>query len=348
MSNIYFPPDKWYDDDSKLVFLAGPIIDSNDWQNDAIEFLRPLIIDEKISVANPRKKMLQTYDDETYFHQISWETYHIRAASANGAIIFWIPKCEYRVDERYMIELAEWLTHVKYRINSQPENLIRLVIGIEPDAKEEDYIKLRISQDMPGFPVFSSLQEVCEIAINSFKMKICRDCKINQSFNNYYLKKNGKPHSNRCKICQSKHDYERIKNNPIQKQKKEILDKKYKEKISTDRKNNKNRELFILKDSKSFDRTHGFENNLTLNMIKSLISKPCSYCGGDDLPMSLDRIDNSKGHLINNIIVSCRRCNFIRRDMPFEAWKYLCDGLKQAREHKAFGDWIGGNTKRKI
>jgi len=61
--------------------------------------------------------------------------------------------------------------------------------------------------------------------------------------------------------------------------------------------------------------------------------------------MTLDRINNSKGHLMNNVVPACRRCNTTRGDMPYKAWLFLVDGMRKARLANAFGNWNGINNK---
>jgi ribosomal protein L36 len=76
---------------------------------------------------------------------------------------------------------------------------------------------------------------------------------------------------------------------------------------------------YILSDSRKQDRQRGFENDLDIPFISALIEKGCEYCGAKNLRMSLDRVDNSMGHTKENVKPACRRCNWIRRDMPYEA-----------------------------
>jgi hypothetical protein len=56
---------------------------------------------------------------------------------------------------------------------------------------------------------------------------------------------------------------------------------------------------------------------------------------------TLDRIDNSKGHTRDNVVPACIRCNYARRNMPYEAWLCLTDGMKRARELGLFKEWTG-------
>lgn len=109
---------------------------------------------------------------------------------------------------------------------------------------------------------------------------------------------------------------------------------------------------YILKDSRKSDKKKGLENNLTKEFIELSFKEAtysCLYCEEKELKLTLDRIDNSKGHLQNNVNVCCIRCNFFRRDMPYDAWQLILPGLRDAREQGLLGDWIsGGRNKSKF
>jgi hypothetical protein len=57
--------------------------------------------------------------------------------------------------------------------------------------------------------------------------------------------------------------------------------------------------------------------------------------------MTLDRIDNKRGHSRANVVPACIRCNYARRDMPYAAWLCLAPGLRVALEQGLFGEWTG-------
>jgi len=105
------------------------------------------------------------------------------------------------------------------------------------------------------------------------------------------------------------------------------------------------RAQIILEDSRSSDRKRNRENTLSKEIIEEMISKECSYCGETEIKMSLDRKDNSIGHTKENCVPCCVRCNYLRRDMPYEAWIELADSMRKVREAGLFGSWIGGARK---
>lgn len=94
-------------------------------------------------------------------------------------------------------------------------------------------------------------------------------------------------------------------------------------------------------DSRSTDRKVGRENNLTKEFIAGEIAKGCSYCGESSIRMTLDRIDNEKGHTQDNVVPACIRCNYTRRNMPYEAWLVVAKGMQEARLAGLFNGWTG-------
>ena len=98
---------------------------------------------------------------------------------------------------------------------------------------------------------------------------------------------------------------------------------------------------FILREARRSDKLRGVVCDLTKAQIETLIAKGCDYCGEMNLRMTLDRIDNSKGHTLSNVVPACIRCNYARRNMPYEAWLCLAEGMRRARELNLFGVWTG-------
>jgi len=97
---------------------------------------------------------------------------------------------------------------------------------------------------------------------------------------------------------------------------------------------------FIVHDSKQSDQRHGRQgNDLDREFVRDLIQNGCSYCGSKSLRITLDRIDNNKAHMKDNVIPACIRCNYVRNDMPYEAWKQFIPVIKLVTEMGIFGEW---------
>lgn len=57
-----------------------------------------------------------------------------------------------------------------------------------------------------------------------------------------------------------------------------------------------------------------FENDLTFDWVRdNIFYENCFYCGTDK-KIGCDRIDNSKGHTVDNVVPCCYRCNVVRAD----------------------------------
>jgi hypothetical protein len=142
-----------------VIFLAGPIQGTGDWQSEARKIVhtkRPDVI-----VASPRRAYLPGEFD--YGKQVDWETYHLRRAAENGTILFWLAREEEHVPSRAYaqtsrFELAEWKIH-------HEQKKVKIVIGIEEGFSGAKYIKRRFSQDCPEVPILETLPETCERAI---------------------------------------------------------------------------------------------------------------------------------------------------------------------------------------
>jgi len=98
---------------------------------------------------------------------------------------------------------------------------------------------------------------------------------------------------------------------------------------------------WILYDSRKSDRKRGRENDLDREFIATQIEKGCVYCGETSIRMTLDRIDNEKGHVRLNVVPACLRCNYVRGNMPHSAWLVVAKGMRAAREAGLFGGWTG-------
>jgi hypothetical protein len=116
--------------------------------------------------------------------------------------------------------------------------------------------------------------------------------------------------------------------------------KKAAEKRKMMRKNGLEQSRWILYDTRGSDKKKNLENDLTREFIEEKIRNGCEYCGETSLRMTLDRKDNSKGHTKDNVNASCIRCNYMRRDMPYEAWLALIDKIREINILGLFGDWF--------
>lgn len=104
---------------------------------------------------------------------------------------------------------------------------------------------------------------------------------------------------------------------------------------------NKQKALEVIRNSKKADKRKNRECDLDLPFVMAALERPCQYCGAtkDNTQLGLDRIDNSIGHVKTNVVTACSRCNYMRRDMPYEAWVLLVPAMKAAYEKNLLNDW---------
>ena len=143
-----------------------------------------------------------------------------------------------------------------------------------------------------------------------------------------------------CKQCECKKRNDRLKRGGVTDTRRESQ-KRYLKKLKESRAKNDRPAHWIWRDSRGSARKKGLNHTLSEELISTIIANECQYCGETELRMTLDRIDNSKGYTEDNVVPACIRCNYARRDMPYEAWLLIAPGFRKAREQGVFGEWVG-------
>lgn len=62
--------------------------------------------------------------------------------------------------------------------------------------------------------------------------------------------------------------------------------------------------------------------------------------------MTLDRIDNERGHVRDNVHPACYRCNVLRGNMPYHAWTIIAPAVRKAQEAGLFRNWEWRSKKQ--
>lgn len=65
-------------------------------------------------------------------------------------------------------------------------------------------------------------------------------------------------------------------------------------------------------------KKRGIEWLLSDEEFKDFWGKDCYYCGSKILGVGIDRVDNSKGYIIDNTVPCCCQCNIIKMDYTYE------------------------------
>lgn len=90
------------------------------------------------------------------------------------------------------------------------------------------------------------------------------------------------------------------------------------------------------------------EFDLTRDQVRDLIDSRCHYCGSEPRKMrsmyhghyafnGIDRVDNARGYVIDNVVPCCYICNLAKKDMAYEDFIEYLDELVKYRSA------MGGN-----
>lgn len=170
-------------------------------------------------------------------------------------------------------------------------------------------------------------------------MKVCNKCKIEKDDSGFGTRDvNGKKYlRTQCRDCESKKRAARnYSEDAVKRASLKHLAKRRKSRAS-----GLEDDKWIVIDARGSDRKKGRENDLDREFVRELIKDGCSYCGETEIRMTVDRVDNERGHLKDNVVPACMRCNYVRGAMPHKAWLFLINGMREAREKGFFGQWDG-------
>ncbi len=154
---------------------------------------------------------------------------------------------------------------------------------------------------------------------NSQFQRKCTDCKciFPLDFHNFHRSKNRKfGFEYKCKGCEKKRAViKNIKRRGTQRFKKLTREQK-ENKYAHYRayyKTNIGRAKALAYSYKKIDRDKGMDNDITWEfIIKDIFDKECFYCRSKEDLLGCDRLDNSIGHVMSNVVPCCRICNTTR------------------------------------
>lgn len=151
-----------------LIFLAGPIGNAPNWQDQAIKYLFSL--DSDLTIASPRREVGESVapylvsSQDSFPRQRAWERHYLDIASKTGAVLFWLPgEAEHRCEKVYgamtRLELGQWMTNYRH------DKDVRLCIGSDGKFSELHTIKYDLELDAPELDIKNTLEETCLEAI---------------------------------------------------------------------------------------------------------------------------------------------------------------------------------------
>ena len=132
----------------------------------------------------------------------------------------------------------------------------------------------------------------------------CRICKLDKPILEFNIRKDNKTgHRTECKDCQSFNLRKHYSDNRPSKLESQRLYR------------NKNHHIKKYRDYLKNDiEKFNTELDFSKDELKERLKSECFYCGESDKNRGLDRIDNMKGHTVENTVVCCELCNMTRGD----------------------------------
>lgn len=127
---------------NKSIYLAGGITNCPDWQRKIVQ----LLSDTDYTLLNPRRKNFPIDDPNAAREQITWEHYALRDAKI---ILFWFPY--ETLCPIVLYELGSW------SMTNKP-----LYVGVQPEYKRREDVKIQTELVRPDVEVVYSLEMLAE------------------------------------------------------------------------------------------------------------------------------------------------------------------------------------------
>jgi len=107
-----------------------------------------------------------------------------------------------------------------------------------------------------------------------------------------------------------------LKANPVQSCRACGIKRMSKNRVLPDNLSQKNRTYRIYKRGAT---NRGYSFDLTFEQVTQLTNQPCHYCDLLSSPRNgIDRVDNTKGYSIDNVVPCCSVCNRAKMEMSYE------------------------------
>lgn len=146
------------------------------------------------------------------------------------------------------------------------------------------------------------------------RCRICKDTKPLDNIHFYNEKCRPAGLSYVCRPCESIRSKEKLIRHPRVYLRKYLTEEQSVARRKSNRKYSR-KTRSILKSYMNIDKKKGDNHicDLTLDFLDlKILNNPCVYCGDTQDNIGCDRIDNSIGHLMSNVVPCCRLCNVTR------------------------------------
>ncbi len=147
--------------EAQVIFLAGPIQGTPDWQSTATRHISIWSQSSSLVIANPRRQYLD--GDFDYYKQVDWERFYLEEAKRTGAPMFWLAKETEPIPGRAYaqttrIELAEAKRDLEHK--GTP-----LTLGIESGFSGAKYLRYIFNRNCAEVDIQARLEDLCMITV---------------------------------------------------------------------------------------------------------------------------------------------------------------------------------------
>lgn len=166
MAGIILPKTYLEQIDYPLIFLAGPIRQAPDWQEEAIKYL--ISKDNKIIIASPRgnvseyiSRLIINGRTDFFTRPRAWEKHYLKIASQKGCVLFWLENAPGLMTR---LELGQLMAHYQHDENT------KFCVGGNNNFSNIETIRYDLVIDT-GKKICSTLEETCDEALQMIKKK---------------------------------------------------------------------------------------------------------------------------------------------------------------------------------
>lgn len=157
--------------DDVLVFLAGPIQGSINWQENLITKLekefKDVEMDKNLVICNPRRDVIENF---VYEEQVDWESNYLDIANKQGVAVFWLPKQDNK--QQYDKKDRSYGQTTRFELGelfSKIDNTFS--VGVQPGFHGEKYIKYKFKRDH-DYDIVSSFNKLTNELTTTLKNKL--------------------------------------------------------------------------------------------------------------------------------------------------------------------------------
>lgn len=176
--NIFLPHPESFrvQDESNILFIAGPVRNGGAWQESVMSMLRGMDDAGGICLASPTRfvsdkvqHLIAPNTGVEVSRQREWERHYISRAQRGGCLMFWLAK---QAGHEHLEKVYAHITMMELGSAIKAKALdpsIRLVIGADPEFPELSTILYEIEQEIPGFVVESNLYDTVKKSVHVLK-----------------------------------------------------------------------------------------------------------------------------------------------------------------------------------